>query len=197
MSKKIKGNQVLNTEYKINKDKISKTDETVKESPVYNVLRIPVEKVRANEYNPNSVATPEMELLITSIRSDGFTMPIVCYYIEEEDMYEIVDGFHRYTVAKEDPIVREREEGTVPVSVINKSIDNRIASTIRHNKARGEHDIGVMSSIVGNLVESGLGDDWIKRNLGMDSEELLRLKQVSGIASLFEEKEFRKSWLID
>lgn len=163
-------------------------------SPVYNIQRVPIEKIRANAYNPNSVAPPEMKLLYQSIKEDGYTMPIVCYYIAEEDVYEIVDGFHRYTTMKLHKDIYEREQGHLPVSVIDKPISSRIASTIRHNRARGNHSIELMSNIVSELVDSGMSDAWILKNIGMDADELLRLKQVSGLASLFKDKEFSKSF---
>lgn len=163
-------------------------------SPVYNVKAISVDKIRANSYNPNSVAKPEMDLLYKSILEDGYTMPIVCYYIEEDDMYEIVDGFHRYTVMLNHENIYDREGGKMPVVVIEKDISNRMASTIRHNRARGSHSIELMSNIVSELVESGMSDRWIMKNIGMDADELLRLKQVSGLAALFQDKEFNNAW---
>lgn len=163
-------------------------------SPVYNVKAVPVDKIRANSYNPNSVAKPEMDLLYKSILEDGYTMPIVCYYIKEDDMYEIVDGFHRYTVMLNHENIYDREGGKMPVVVIEKDISNRMASTIRHNRARGSHSIELMSNIVSELVESGMSDRWIMKNIGMDADELLRLKQVSGLAALFQDKEFNNAW---
>lgn len=163
-------------------------------SPVYNVIRVPVEKIRANEYNPNKVARPEMELLYQSIKEDGYTMPIVCYYHAEDDMYEIVDGFHRYTIILRHKDIFEREGGCLPVSVIDKPISERMASTIRHNRARGTHNIDLMSSIVAELVEMGKSDAWIARHLGMDVDEILRLKQITGLAALFADKEFSRAW---
>lgn len=163
-------------------------------SPVYNVIRVPVEKIQANSYNPNAVAPPEMKLLYESIKQDGYTMPIVCYHLPDEDRYEIVDGFHRYRILKEHKDIYDREGGCLPVSVIDKPIENRMASTIRHNRARGSHSIELMTNIVAELVDSGMSDDWIAKNLGMDWDEILRLKQISGLASLFKDKEFGKSW---
>ena len=163
-------------------------------SPVYNVKAVPVEQIRANSYNPNSVAKPEMDLLYKSILEDGYTMPIVCYYLEDEDIYEIVDGFHRYTVMLNHKDIYDREGGKMPVVVIEKDISNRMASTIRHNRARGSHSIELMSNIVSELVDSGMSDRWIMKNIGMDADELLRLKQVSGLAALFAKKDFTKSW---
>ena len=163
-------------------------------SPVYNVIAVPLEKIRANSYNPNAVAPPEMKLLETSIWEDGYTMPVVCYYIEAEDIYEIVDGYHRYTVLKTSQRIKEREKDMLPVVVIDKDQSNRMASTIRHNRARGSHSVELMSNIVAELVESGMSDGWILRHIGMDKDELLRLKQITGLASLFANKEFSEAW---
>ena len=132
-------------------------------SPVYNVKAIPVEKVQANDYNPNVVAPPEMKLLELSIWEDGFTMPCVCYYDETEDKYILVDGFHRYQVLKSSKRVNEREKGLLPVVVIEKDLSNRMASTIRHNRARGTHNIELMCNIVAELDRSGMSD-WIVMN---------------------------------
>lgn len=163
-------------------------------SPVYNVIAVPVEKIRANSYNPNSVAPPEMRLLEKSIWEDGYTMPVVCYYLKDEDVYEIVDGFHRYTILKKSKKIRDREKGLLPVVVIDKDNSNRMASTIRHNRARGTHSIELMVNIVAELTKSGMSDAWILKNIGMDADELLRLKQISGLTELFKDKEFSKSW---
>lgn len=163
-------------------------------SPVYNVLKIPIEKIQANTYNPNHVAPPEMKLLYDSIKEDGYTMPIVCYHLADIDKYEIVDGFHRYTTMLKHKDIYEREGGCLPVVVIEKDISNRMASTVRHNRARGSHDIDLMVNIVAELKESGMSDAWILKHLGMDAEELLRLKQISGLASLFADKEFSDAW---
>lgn len=162
-------------------------------SPVYNVIAVPLEKVVANEYNPNIVAPPEMKLLELSIWKDGYTMPCVCYYHQDTDQYEIVDGFHRYLVMKTSKRIYERENGLLPVSVIDKDISERMASTIRHNRARGTHSVELMSHIVAELTKSGMSDSWIIRNIGMDKDELLRLKQITGLAELFANKEFGPS----
>lgn len=164
-------------------------------SPVYDVKPVPIEKIRANSYNPNAVAPPEMRLLYQSIKEDGYTMPIVCYYYPDDDTYEIVDGYHRYSVMAQHADIYEREGGMLPVSVIDKDISNRMASTIRHNRARGSHSIELMVNIVSDLVESGMSDAWIMKNIGMDRDELLRLKQISGLASLFKDQEFSRSWV--
>ena len=163
-------------------------------SPVYNVRAVPLEKIRANEYNPNAVAPPEMKLLYKSILEDGYTMPVVCYYKTEEDIYEIVDGFHRYTIMKTHKDIFDRENGCLPVVTIEKNISERMASTIRHNRARGSHSIDLMVNIVAELVEAGRSDAWILKNIGMDAEELLRLKQISGLAALFKNEDFSKAW---
>ena len=162
-------------------------------SPVYNVRAVPIEKIHANSYNPNSVAPPEMELLYKSIKEDGYTMPIVCYYIADNDTYEIVDGFHRYTTMLRHRDIYEREGGMMPVVVIEKDISNRMASTIRHNRARGSHSIELMSNIVSELTKSGMSDAWILKNIGMDADELLRLKQLSGLAELFKKKPYTEA----
>jgi ParB-like chromosome segregation protein Spo0J len=166
-------------------------------SPVYNVIAVSVEKIQANAYNPNSVASPEMKLLYQSILNDGYTMPIVCYYLADIDKYEIVDGFHRYTIINKHKDIYEREGGKLPVVVIEKDISNRMASTIRHNRARGSHSVDLMSNIVAELLEMGKSDKWIAKHLGMDADELLRLKQITGLASLFKDKEFSKSWEVE
>lgn len=163
-------------------------------SPVYNVKAVPIDKIQANSYNPNHVAPPEMKLLYQSIKSDGYTMPIVCYYLEDKDKYEIVDGYHRYTTMLRHKDIYDRENGMLPVSVIDKPVQDRMASTIRHNRARGTHDVDLMKNIVKELKESGMSDAWIMKNVGMDADELLRLKQINGLAGLFADKEFSNSW---
>lgn len=162
-------------------------------SPVYNVIAVPLEKIRANSYNPNAVAPPEMALLELSIWEDGYTMPVVCYYLPEEDIYEIVDGYHRYTTLKTSKRIYERENGMLPVVVIHKDQSNRMASTIRHNRARGSHSIELMSNIVSELTQAGMSDAWILKHVGMDKDELLRLKQVTGLAALFKDKQFSEA----
>lgn len=164
-------------------------------SPVYHVIAVPIEKIVPNTYNPNAVAPPEMRLLYESIKADGYTMPIVCYYSKTKDLYIIVDGFHRYRVMKEHRDIYEREGGLLPVSVINKPLDQRMASTIRHNRARGSHDVDLMSNIVKELHELGRSDAWICKHLGMDRDEVLRLKQITGLAALFKDVKFGKAWI--
>ena len=161
-------------------------------SPVYNIKAIPIEDIQANSYNPNHVAPPEMKLLYESIKEDGYTMPIVVYR-KPDGRYEIVDGYHRYTTMLLHRDIYEREGGKLPVSVIDKPLGERMASTIRHNRARGTHNVDLMSGIVGELHELGKTDHWIMKHLGMDADEVLRLKQISGLASLFKDKDFSKA----
>ena len=158
-------------------------------SPVYGVRAVPVEKVVANSYNPNVVAPPEMRLLELSIWEDGYTMPCVCYYDAANDRYELVDGYHRYLVLKTSKRIYERERGLLPVAVIDKDLSDRMASTIRHNRARGTHNIELMSEIVAELTRAQMSDQWIMRHIGMDRDELLRLKQITGLAALFADRE--------
>lgn len=164
------------------------------QSPVYHIISVPIEKIVPNDYNPNAVAPPELKLLYDSIKQDGYTMPIVCYHNKENDTYIIVDGFHRYRIMLDHPDIYEREGGKLPVSVINKSLDHRMASTIRHNRARGNHDVDLMSNIIKELHELGRTDKWIAKHLGMDKDEILRLKQITGLAALFRDVEFSNAW---
>lgn len=152
-------------------------------------MAVPIEEIQANSYNPNAVAPPEMRLLYESIKEDGYTMPIVCYKLPN-GKYEIVDGYHRYTVMLTHKDIYEREGGKLPVVVIDKDVSNRMASTIRHNRARGQHSIELMMNIVGELKKSGMSDAWIMKEIGMDADELLRYKQLSGLAALFEDRDF-------
>lgn len=161
-------------------------------SPVYNVMAVPIEEIQANSYNPNAVAPPEMRLLYESIKEDGYTMPIVCYKLPN-GKYEIVDGYHRYTVMLTHKDIYEREGGKLPVVVIDKDVSNRMASTIRHNRARGQHSIELMMNIVGELKKSGMSDKWIMKEIGMDADELLRYKQLSGLAEMFKDRDFTQA----
>lgn len=157
--------------------------------PVLEVKMIPMCKIVANDYNPNKVAPPEMKLLKKSIEEDGYTMPIVVYYDKSDDVYIIVDGFHRFRCAKEYFNLDE-----IPATIIKKDLSNRMASTIRHNRARGTHQIKSMSDIVLSLINQGWDDYKIGQHLGMDPEEVLRLKQITGLKEAFINHEFSKSW---
>jgi ParB-like chromosome segregation protein Spo0J len=163
------------------------------EEPVDCVRWVKSANIRANEYNPNVVASPEMKLLYESIKSDGYTQPIVVYSLGDGN-YEIVDGFHRSRVGKEYKDIAERVHGYLPVVVINKQLDERMGSTIRHNRARGTHQIRSMSDIVIQLVKLGWDDDKICEKLGMDRTEVFKLKQASGMKEAFVNHEFSKSW---
>lgn len=151
-------------------------------SPVYNVMAIPMEKMEANDYNPNKVAKTEMELLYWSIKCDGYTQPVVAYYDEIRDRFVIVDGFHRYRVMKERKDIYERENGLLPVVVIEKSMNDRMASTIRHNRARGKHGVELQAALVEALKENW-PEEKIQKELGMTSEEVKRLCGIVGISS--------------
>lgn len=165
-------------------------------SPVYNVIAVPVEDVVANDYNPNNVAPPEMKLLYQSIKEDGYTMPVVCYK-REDGKYEVVDGFHRRGIMLKHKDIYERENGKLPISIIDKDIADRMASTIRHNRARGSHSVELMSNIISELHNIGRTDAWIAKHLGMDVDEILRLKQITGLAELFADEDFSKSWVTE
>lgn len=155
-------------------------------------------EVEANEYNPNAVAPPEMQLLYESIANDGYTMPIVGFFQPGKIM--IVDGFHRRETERRHKDISQSTLGRVPISHLRQSQEDtsdRMASTIRHNRARGSHNIELMSQIVTELVEMGKGDPWICKHIGMSIDELLRMKQITGLASLFANKDFSQSWDAD
>lgn len=169
-----------------------------KNEPVDLVQWVRCETVGANDYNPNSVAPPEMKLLEHSITQDGYTQPIVSW--TAENGYEVVDGFHRNRVGKESPVVRERVHGYLPVVVVNSDRadrGDRIAATIRHNRARGKHRIDSMSEIVVELKRRNWSPKKIGTELGMDPDEVLRLTQISGLAEMFADKEFSEAWEAD
>ena len=169
-----------------------------KNEPVDLVLWVNNTSVQANDYNPNSVAPPEMELLKLSILEDGYTQPIVTY--DEKINRTVVDGFHRNRVGKESNEVKQRVHGFLPVVTINENRtdkSDRIASTIRHNRARGKHKVDAMSEIVIDLKKRGWNDEKIAKKLGMDSDEILRLAQISGLAEMFVDYEFSQAWEVD
>jgi ParB-like chromosome segregation protein Spo0J len=169
-----------------------------KREPVDCIQWIHTESIKANDYNPNSVAPPEMELLKLSILEDGYTQPIVSW--QRELGYEVVDGFHRNRVGRECMEVRQRIRGYLPLTVINSDREDRgdrMASTIRHNRARGKHAVAAMSEIVIELKRRNWADEKISRELGMDRDEILRLCQISGLAELFTDQEFSKSWDVE
>ncbi len=166
-----------------------------KNEPVDCVLWVPADQVEANDYNPNAVAPPEMKLLELSISEDGYTQPIVAY--GTNDYYEVVDGFHRNRVGKECKKVKERIHGYLPIAVINPDREDksdRIASTIRHNRARGKHQVTAMSDIVLELSRRNWSEQKIAKELGMEPDEVLRLKQITGLAELFSDSDFSEAW---
>ena len=168
----------------------------MKNEPVDCVLWVPLDKVEANDYNPNQVAPPEMKLLEHSIDMDGYTQPIVTW--ERNGTYEVVDGFHRNLVART-PKIRNRIMGYLPVTTVKQDRDernDRIASTIRHNRARGKHTVDGMTEIIVELSKRKWSDSRIAKELGMDADEVLRLKQISGLAEMFSDQEFSEAWEI-
>lgn len=163
--------------------------------PVDCVLWVEARAVEANDYNPNSVAPPEMRLLEHSIQADGYTQPIVVW--RDGERYEVVDGFHRNRVGRESKSVRDRLKGYLPVTIIQTARadrEDRIAATIRHNRARGKHQVSGMSEIVQELSRRNWSETKIARELGMDADEVLRLKQITGLAELFADREFSEAW---
>lgn len=168
-----------------------------KNEPVDCVLWIDNSKVYANDYNPNSVAPPEMELLRISINNDGYTQPVVSMIDETGINRVVIDGFHRTRVSKECKDITERLFGYTPVVTIRESqtgLNDRVASTIRHNRARGKHKVGSMSDIVSDLRKRNWSPAKISKELGMDDDEVLRLSQISGLTELFTDKEFSMAW---
>jgi ParB-like chromosome segregation protein Spo0J len=151
-------------------------------SPVYNIISVPVEQIEANDYNPNHVANREMKLLYQSIKMDGYTMPVVCFYDENRDKYILVDGFHRRLIMLTYKDIYERENGMLPVSLIKKDLSDRMASTIRHNRARGKHEVELQAALVG-MLKAGWDELKIMKELGMTLEEVQRLMGLRGIAS--------------
>ena len=169
-----------------------------KDQPVDCVLWVKHDRTKANDYNPNIVAPPEMRLLELSILSDGFTQPIVAW--DTKDKFEIVDGFHRHIVGKTHKEVSKRLNGYIPITIVNEDrLDkgDRISSTIRHNRARGKHQIASMSEIVIELKKRNWKEERIARELGMEQDEILRLCQISGLSELFSDQDFSKSWDIE
>jgi len=168
-----------------------------KDHPVNDVVWIPVEKLEANDYNPNSVASSEMNLLYISILRDGYTQPIVTVYDKERDIYVIVDGFHRYLVLKIYKDIYESTEGFAPVVVLNCGIADRMAATVRHNRARGKHSVQGMSKVVFEMLKAGMKDEDICNEIGLEAEELVKLKHITGFSKLFKDAVYGKSWVTD
>lgn len=163
--------------------------------PALNVQLVKAEKIEGNDYNPNKVAPPEMKLLKLSIKKDGVTMPVVIAdQSNKKKPYVVVDGFHRTTVIQTDKEINESLSGYVPVSRLNKSVEDRITATVRHNMARGTHQVELSAKLVAMLKKHNWTNARIGIELGMDADEVLRLKQITGLAELFKDKQFSKSW---
>lgn len=162
--------------------------------PIDIVKWIPIEKVEPNDYNPNSVAKIEMGLLYKSIKHDGYTQPIVTIYDPEKDKYIIVDGFHRYFTCKTNKDIFDRNNGHLPCVVIKKDINERMAATVRHNRARGSHSINGMSNMVFEMLQNGWSDSDICNHLGMEPDEILKLKHLTGFSKLFKDVQYKKAW---
>jgi|GEM_PF-36583 len=167
----------------------------LKGQPVDRTRWVDVEDVQANDYNPNSVAGQEMALLYTSILHDGYTQPVVTIWDEDVKKFIIVDGFHRYFICKNNTDILERNNGKLPIVVLAKDINERMASTVRHNRARGKHSVEGMSNMVFNMLENGWSDSEICNHLGMEPDELLRLKHITGFSKLFADAEYSKTWI--
>jgi len=166
----------------------------IKDQPISEVQWIPIEKVYANDYNPNSVATQEMKLLYVSVKKDGYTQPVVTIYDDKKDRYVIVDGFHRYSIMRRYKDIYASCEGKLPCVVLKgKTMNDRMASTIRHNRARGKHSVTGMSNIVMEMLINGASDLEVCNNLGLEAEELVRLKYITGYAKLYENNEYSKA----
>lgn len=178
----------------INKERKALHEECPIKQPIDYVMWVPIEKVEPNGYNPNSVATVEMGLLYKSIKKDGYTQPIVTIYDKKKDKYVIVDGFHRYYVCKTKKDIYDRNMGMLPIVVIDKNISERMAATVRHNRARGEHSIDGMSNLVFKMLDEGMSDADVCNELGMEPEELLKLKHLTGFSKLFKDTEYKKAW---
>jgi ParB-like chromosome segregation protein Spo0J len=166
------------------------------EHPCLNVQLVEADKIVSNDYNPNVVAPPEMRLLKMSIRKDGITMPVVASP-SGDGQYTVVDGFHRTTVIKGDKAIRETTHGYVPVSILDKPLDDRITATVRHNMARGTHQVELSANLVALLRKHNWTNARIGLELGMDADEVLRLKQITGLAEAFADREFSKAWVPD
>lgn len=170
----------------------------IKDQPIFEVKWIPIEKVHANDYNPNSVASPEMKLLYISVKEDGYTQPVVTIYDKKKDRYVIVDGFHRYSIMRRYPDIYAMCEGKLPCVVLErKTMNDLMASTVRHNRARGKHSITGMSNIVMEMLINGATDVEVCRELGLEAEELVRLKYITGYAKLYEDNEYSKAAMSD
>ena len=166
----------------------------VNSQPVDRIRWVPIDMVQPNDYNPNSVAKVELGLLYTSILHDGYTQPVVTIWDEAAQKYVIIDGFHRYFTCRNNQDIRDRNHGMLPIVVLDKPINDRMASTVRHNRARGKHSVDGMSNMVFQMLENGWSEAEICAELGMEAEEVLRLKHITGFSKLFENMQYKKAW---
>ena len=166
----------------------------ISDQPINNVQWIPIEKIHANDYNPNNVASQEMRLLYVSIKKDGYTQPVVVIYDKPKDRYVIVDGFHRYSIMRRYKDIYLACEGKLPCVVLEgKTINDLMASTIRHNRARGKHTVQGMSNVVMEMLLNGATDAQVCMELGLEAEELVRLKYITGYAKLYENNDYSRA----
>jgi len=164
------------------------------EHPALNIHLVPIEQVEGNDYNPNKVAPPEMRLLELSIRKDGLTMPVVVASEKKGEKWVVVDGFHRTAVCRETEDIRRGLKRYLPVSTLSKNLESRVASTVRHNMARGTHQVELSAKLVAFLKRNDWSNYRIGEELGMDPDEVLRLRQITGLAEAFQDQEFSRSW---
>lgn len=162
-------------------------------NPVTKVIYVPLDMVQANDYNPNAVAKNELRLLSVSIDHDGYTQPTVTIWDEKLKKYVIIDGFHRYFVMKTNKEIYERNHGMLPIVVLEKDINDRMASTVRHNRARGKHSVSGMGTIVMEMIANGWSDSQICDEIGLEVDELVRLKYASGVDKLFKDREYSQA----
>jgi len=174
--------------------RVSSAAAGLRHSPVSAVQWVPIDDVIANDYNPNQVAKNELKLLALSIDHDGYTQPVVAVYDADHKKYVIVDGFHRYLTMKTNRTIRERYHDLLPVVVLNKSVNERMAATVRHNRARGKHTINGMGYLVAQLRDKGWNDAEVCNEIGLEPDELVRLEHMTGVAELFKDREYNKSW---
>jgi ParB-like chromosome segregation protein Spo0J len=192
----------LETEYEKAKDKEKFTNEiksflhkiSKNINPVNQVLWVDKDMVRANKYNPNIVAKREMDLLYRSIKADGYTQPIVTIYDEKSKKYIVVDGFHRCTILNRYKDIEKSCNGKLPIVILDKDINDRMASTVRHNRARGKHMVDGMGDIVFSMLDQGMTEEQICQELGMEKDEIRRLKHITGFSKLFGDMEYKKAW---
>lgn len=169
----------------------------IEDHPIHEIKWVPYTEVQSNDYNPNSVAKNEMRLLYHSIKSDGYTQPVVTIWDEEIEKYVIIDGFHRYTTMRLNKDIQESTGGLLPIVVLKKNINERMAATVRHNRARGKHSVDGMANMVFSMLDNGMSDEAICNELGLEVDELVRLKHITGFSKLFKNAEYKKAWMTE